>query len=59
MFHFQFLDPISKFSVGYKNESNNDNDSKKEDLSRLFDIELNILRQPELANCIIPTIFKI
>ena len=29
--------PVS-FSVGYKNESNNANDSKKEDLSQLFDI---------------------
>ena len=37
-FHFQFLDPLSSFSVGYKSESNNANDSKKEDLSQLFDI---------------------
>ena len=36
MFHFQFLDPLSSFSVGYKSESNNANDSKKEDLSQLF-----------------------
>ena len=38
MFNFQFRDPLSYFSVGYKNESNNDNDSKKEDLIQLFDI---------------------
>ena len=36
MFHFQLLDPLSSFSVGYKSESNNANDSKKEDLSQLF-----------------------
>ena len=36
MFHFQFLDPLSSFSVGYKSESNNANDSKKQDLSQLF-----------------------
>ena len=38
MFHFQFLDPLSSFSVGYKSESNNANDSKKEDLSQSFGI---------------------
>ena len=38
MFHFQFMEPISSFSVGYKSESNDANDSKKEDLSQLFDI---------------------
>ena len=38
MFHFQFMDPLSSFSVGYKGESNDANDSKKEDLSQLFDI---------------------
>ena len=38
MFHFQFLDPLSSFSVGYKSESNDANDSKKEDLSWLFGI---------------------
>ena len=38
MFYFQFLDPISLFSVGYKSESNNANDSKKEDLSQFFGI---------------------
>ena len=35
-FHFQFLDPLSSFSVEYKSESINANDSKKEDLSQLF-----------------------
>ena len=35
------------------------NDSKMEDLSQLFCIHLNILRQPELTNCIISVIFKI
>ena len=34
----QFLDPFSSFSVGYKIESNNANDSKKEDLSQFFGI---------------------
>ena len=29
MFHFEFLDQLSSFFVGYKNESNNANDSKK------------------------------
>ena len=38
MFHFQFMDPLSSFSVGYKGESNDANDSKKEDLSQLFGI---------------------
>ena len=38
MFNFQFLDPLSSFSVGYKSESNDANDSKKEDLSQLFGI---------------------
>ena len=38
MFHFEFLDPLSSFSGGYKSESNNANDSKKEDLSQLFGI---------------------
>ena len=37
-FNFQFLDPLSSFSVGYKSESNDANDSKKEDLSQLFGI---------------------
>ena len=36
MFHSEFLDPLSSFSVGYKSESNDANDSKKEDLSQLF-----------------------
>ena len=35
-FHSEFLDPLSSFSVGYKSQSNDANDSKKEDLSRLF-----------------------
>ena len=35
MFHSEFLDPLSLFSVGYKSESNDANDSKKEDLSQL------------------------
>ena len=38
MFYFELLDPLSSFSVGYKSESNDANDSKKEDLSQLFDI---------------------
>ena len=38
MFHFQFLDSLSSFSVGYKSESNNANDSKKEDLGQFFGI---------------------
>ena len=38
MFHFQFLEPLSSISVGYKSESNNANDSKKEDLSQQLDI---------------------
>ena len=38
MFHFQFMNPLSSFSVGYKSESNDANDSKKEDLSQLFGI---------------------
>ena len=37
-FHFQFMDPLSSFSVGYKGESNDANNSKKEDLSQLFGI---------------------
>ena len=37
-FHFQFLDPLSSFSVGYKSESNNANDSKMEDLSQQLGI---------------------
>ena len=36
--HFQFLYPLSSFSVGYKSESNNANDSKKEDLSQQLGI---------------------
>ena len=36
MFHSEFLDPFRSFSVGYKSQSNDANDSKKEDLSRLF-----------------------
>ena len=36
MFHSEFLDPLSSFSVGYKSESYDANDSKKEDLSQLF-----------------------
>ena len=38
MFHFQFLDPLSSFSVGYKSESNDANDSKQGDLSQLIGI---------------------
>ena len=38
MFHSEFLDPISSFSVGYKGESNIANDSKKEDLSQILGI---------------------
>jgi hypothetical protein len=38
MFHSEFLDPLSSFSVWYKSESNIANDSKKEDLSQLFGI---------------------
>ena len=38
MFHFQFMDPLSSFSVGYKSESNNANDSKKEYLSQQLGI---------------------
>ena len=38
MFHFQFLDPLSSFSVGYKSESNNPDDSKKEELSQQLGI---------------------
>ena len=34
--HSEFLVPLSSFSVGYKSESNDANDSKKEDLSQLF-----------------------
>ena len=37
-FHFQFLDPLSSFTVGYKSESNNANDSKKEDSSQQLGI---------------------
>ena len=37
-FHFEFLDPLSSFSVGCQSESNNANDSKKGDLSQLFGI---------------------
>ena len=59
MFHSEFLDPLSSISVGYKIQSNDVNDSKKEDLSQLFSIYWNILRQPELTNCTIPVIFKI
>ena len=59
IFYSEFLDPLSSFSVGYKSQSNDVNDSKKEDLSQLFCIYLNILRQPELTKCIIPVIFKI
>ena len=36
-FNFQFMDPLSSFSVGYKSESNDANDSKKEDLSQIFE----------------------
>ena len=32
----EFLDPLSSFSVGYKSQSYDANDSKKEDLSQLF-----------------------
>ena len=35
-FHSEFLDPLSSFSDGYKSESNDANDSKKEDLSQLL-----------------------
>ena len=35
-FNSEFLDPLSSFSVGYKSESDDANDSKKEDLSQLF-----------------------
>ena len=38
MFNFQFIAPLSSFCVGYKSESNDANDSKKEDLSQLFGI---------------------
>ena len=38
MLDFQFLDPLSSFSVGYESESNNANDSKKEDLSQQLGI---------------------
>ena len=58
-FHSEFLDQLSSFSVWYKSQSNDSNDSKKEDSSHLFCVYLNILRQPELTNCIIPVIFKI
>ena len=37
-FNFQFMAPLSSFYVGYKSESNDANDSKKEDLSQLFGI---------------------
>ena len=53
-FHSEFLDPLSSFSVEYKSQSNDVNDSKKEDLGQLFCILLIISRQPELTNCIIP-----
>ena len=36
MFHSEFLDPLGSFSVGYKSESNDSNDSKKEKFSQLF-----------------------
>ena len=36
MFHSEFLDPLSLFSVGYKSESNDANDSRKEDLSNFL-----------------------
>ena len=32
MFHFQFLDQLSSFYVGYKSESNDANNSKKKNL---------------------------
>ena len=35
-FHSEFLDPLNSFSVGYKSESNDANDSKMEDLGQLF-----------------------
>ena len=38
MFHSEFLDPLSSFSVGYKSESNIANDFKKEDLGQLSGI---------------------
>ena len=38
IFHFQFMDPLSSLYVKYKSESNDANDSKKEDLSQLFGI---------------------
>ena len=40
-FHSEFLNPLSSFSVEYKSESNNANDSKKEDLSQLFGMLLS------------------
>ena len=36
MFQSEFLDPLSSFFVGYNSESNDANDSKKEELSQLF-----------------------
>ena len=36
MFQSEFLDPLSSLSVGYKSQSNDANDSKKEDISQLF-----------------------
>ena len=38
MFHSQFLGPVSSIYVGFKNKSNDDDDSNKEDLSQLFDL---------------------
>ena len=38
MFNFQLLDSLNSFSVGYKSESNDANNYKKEDLSQLFGI---------------------
>ena len=58
MFHFQFMDPLRSFSVEYKSESNDANDSKKKDSSQLFGILSNILRQPDLSYCTTVTTFK-
>ena len=37
-FHSEFQDLLSSFSVGYKSESNDANDSKKEGVSQLIRI---------------------
>ena len=40
MFHSEFLDPLSSCFVGYKSESNDADDSKKEDLSQFFCVHI-------------------